>query len=158
MPGDAPRSAARERRSIVESLQPLSDAGLTDEGAWALLDAAPDGIIMVDEAGRILLVNRQTEELFGYDRGDLLGRPVDDLLPERLRQIHRADRTRYRVEPRTRSMGAGMTLFGRRADGSEFPVEISLSPMKTDGGLRVVAAVRDITERTKLEAEARERP
>ncbi len=155
MPGEAPRSAVWERLSTGESLQPLSDAGLTDEGAWALLDAAPDGIILVDEAGRILLVNRQIEELFGYDRGDLLGRSVDDLLPERLRQIHRADRTRYRVEPRTRSMGAGMTLFGRRADGSEFPVEISLSPMKTDGGLRVVAAVRDITERTKLEAEAR---
>jgi PAS domain S-box-containing protein len=155
MSRQAPRPPARERLSAVESLQPLSDARLTDEGASALLDAAPDGIVMVDEAGRILLVNRQIEELFGYDRGDLLGRSVDDLLPERLRQLHRADRTRYRVEPRTRSMGAGMTLFGRRADGSEFPVEISLSPMRTDSGLRVVAAVRDMTERTNLEAEAR---
>ncbi len=155
MPGEAPRSAVRGGPSAVELLRPLSDAGLTDEGAWALLDAAPDGIIMVDEGGRILLVNRQTEELFGYDRGDLLGRSVDALLPERFRQVHRAHRTRYRVEPRTRSMGAGTTLFGRRADGSEFPVEISLSPMKTDSGLRVVAAVRDITERTKIEAEAR---
>ena len=153
MPEEAPGSVARQE--LPELLQPLSDAGLTDEGAWALLDAAPDGIIMVDETGRVLLVNRQIEELFGYDRADLLGRSVDDLLPERLQQLHRAHRTRYRVEPRTRSMGAGMTLFGRRADGTEFPVEISLSPMKTDNGLRVVAAVRDVTERTKLEAQAR---
>jgi two-component system, NarL family, sensor histidine kinase DevS len=131
-----------------------SDAGLTDAGAWALLDAAPDGIVMVDETGGMLLVNRKIEELFGYDRADLLGRSVDDLLPERLQPRHRAHRTRYRVEPRTRSMGAAVRLFGRRADGSEFPVEISLSPMKTDSGLQVVAAVREITERTKLEAQA----
>lgn len=136
-------------------LQPLSDAELTDEGAWALLDATPDGFVMADESGRIMLVNRQTEELFGYDRADLLGRSVDELLPERLRQPHRAHRTRYRAEPRTRSMGAGMALFGRRADGSEFPVEISLSPLRTDRGLRVVAAIRDITERVESEAQSR---
>jgi PAS domain S-box-containing protein len=149
-----PESSNREPLPSVEPLLPLSDAELTDEGAWALLEAAPDGFIMVDEVGRIMLVNRQIEELFGYDRADLLGRSVDDLLPERFRKVHRADRTRYRAEPKTRYMGAGMTLFGRRADGREFPVEISLSPMKTDSGLRVVAAVRDITARAKVEAQA----
>jgi PAS domain S-box-containing protein len=139
-----------------EPLRPLSDAGPSDDVVWALVDAAPDGIIMADERGQIMLVNRQTEGLFGYDRADLLGRSVDDLLPERLRQVHRAHRTRYRAEPRTRSMGAGLSLFGRRRDGTEFPVEISLSPLTTDDGLRVIAVVRDITQRLEAEAAARE--
>src|SRR6478672_7761872 len=82
-----------------EALRPLSDVGLTDATVWGLVDAAPDGIVLADDAGQILLVNRRLEELFGYDRGDLLGRSVDDLLPEPLRQVHRAHRTRYRVEP-----------------------------------------------------------
>src|SRR5688572_4923957 len=103
----------------ADALRPLSDAGLDDQAVWGLVDSAPDGIVLVDEAGKILLVNRQTEELFGYDRVELLGRSVDLLLPERFRQVHRAHRTRYRVEPRTRSMGAGLSLFGRRADGTE---------------------------------------
>ena len=119
----------------------LSDRGLPDDAVRAVFDAAPDGIVMADEAGQILMANRQVEQLFGYGRGDLLGRSVDDLLPESLRQVHRAHRTRYRVEPRTRTMGAGLHLLGRRSDGSEFPVEISLSPIKTDDGLRVVAAI-----------------
>src|SRR5438034_3559601 len=112
MQGDVPGTLAQDGPIVRESSRPLSDAGLSDEMAWSLLDAAPDGIIMADEDGLILLVNRQTEDLFGYERGDLLGRSVDDLLPERFRQIHRAHRTRYRVEPRTRTMGAGLTLFG----------------------------------------------
>ena len=138
----------------AKSLRPLSDAGLDDHAAWGLVDAAPDGIALVDESGTILLVNRQTEEIFGYDRVEMLGRSVDLLLPERLRQVHRAHRTRFRAEPRTRAMGAGLSLFGQRADGSEFPIEISLSPLVTEGGLRVVATVRDITERMQADAEA----
>jgi len=124
--------------------------------ASALVDAAPDAIVMVDEQGQILLVNRQMEQLFGYGRAELIGQDVELLLPEALRQSHRAHRTRFRAEPRTRSMGAGLALFGRRRDGAQFPVEISLSPLRTDAGLRVIAAVRDITERLLAEAEARE--
>lgn len=136
-------------------LRPLSEFGLDDEQIWGLVDAAPDAMVMVDMAGRILLVNRQTEELFGYERSELLGRSVEELLPDKLRQVHRAHRTRYGAEPRTRSMGASMTLAGRRRDGTEFPVEVSLSPLESASGVRVVAAVRDITERAKVEAEGR---
>jgi PAS domain S-box-containing protein len=136
-------------------LRPLSEFGLDDQQIWGVVDAAPDGMVMVDEEGTILLVNRQTEELFGYERSELLGRQLEELLPEQLRQVHRAHRTRYRVQPRTRSMGASMTLAGRRRDGTEFPVEVSLSPLESDSGLRVVAAVRDVSERLKAEAEVR---
>jgi two-component system sensor histidine kinase DevS len=134
----------------------VSDAGLTDDAVRAVVEAAPDGIILADEGGQILLANAQIERMFGYPRGQLLGRSVDEMLPESLRQVHRAHRRRYRAEPRTRPMGAGLTLRGRRADGSEFPVEISLSPLQTDDGLRVVAVVRDVTERINADAEARE--
>ncbi len=122
--------------------------------ASALVEAAPDGMVMVDEQGLIVLVNRQLEKLFGYGRVDLVGQPVEVLLPEALRQGHRAHRTRFGAEPRTRAMGAGLRLSGRRADGAEFPVEISLSPLGTDAGLRVIAAVRDITARVAAETEA----
>ena len=138
---------------VRDSLRPLSDPSLSDEAVWAIVDAAPDGFVVVDAANQILMVNRQTEEIFGYDRGDLLGRSLEELLPERFREIHRGHSTRYRAEPRTRPMGAGLILFARRQDGTEFPVEISLSPLQTSAGLQVVAVVRDITAR--LEAEDR---
>jgi PAS domain S-box-containing protein len=126
-----------------------------DDLAWNLVDAAPDGIVMVDESGTILLVNRQTEELFGYEHGELLGRSVEDLLPERLRQLHGAHRAGYRAEPRRRAMGVGMPLAGWRKDGTEFPLEISLSPMRMDDELMVIAVIRDITERVAVESELR---
>jgi PAS domain S-box-containing protein len=132
-------------------LRPLTES-LDDELAWALLEDAPDGIVLADESGRILLVNRRTEELFGYERGELLGRPVEQLVPEPRRGTHRAHRARYRAEPHPRAMGAGLELRGRRADGTEFPVEISLSPVRREGTLRIVATVRDITERLRSEA------
>ncbi|MEL7158591.1 MAG: PAS domain S-box protein, partial [Actinomycetota bacterium] len=131
-------------------LRPLSE--LSEVEVWAMVDASPDGMLLADELGVISFVNSQMEALFGYDRGDLLGQSVDVLLPTRLRQVHAAHRTRYRVEPKLRSMGAGLDLVARRKDGSEFPVEISLSPISTDDGLRVVATVRDTTDRMALEA------
>jgi PAS domain S-box-containing protein len=136
-------------------LHPLAEVGLSDELIWGLVDAAPDGIVMTDEAGRILLVNRQVELLFGYERSELLGRPVEDLLPEQFRQVHRAHRTHYRAEPRTRVMGGNLQLVAERNDGSEFPVEVSLSPLQSESGLLVVAAVRDVTDRRAAEAEIR---
>jgi PAS domain S-box-containing protein len=138
-----------------DSLRPLSEAGLSDELIWGLVDAAPDGMVMADQEGRILLVNRQLEEQFGYERSELLGKSVEELLPDQLRQAHRAHRTRYAAEPRTRPMGTQLALLGQRKDGSSFPVEVSLSPLHSESGLLVVAAVRDITARLAAEAESR---
>lgn len=133
-----------------------ADVELGDEVAWSLVDAAPDGIVITDGSGQILVVNRQTEALFGYSRAELLGRSVDELLPERFRQVHAAHCMGYRTEPRTRPMGAGISLFGRRKDGTEFPVEISLSPVTANDQLMVVAAVRDVSERLETEQRLRE--
>jgi PAS domain S-box-containing protein len=132
------------------------DEPLTDVPAASLIDAAPDGMVVVGDQGEMLLVNRQVEELFGYGRDELIGAPIELLIPDEARQAHRAHRTRYRADPTTRPMGAGLQLLGRRRDGSVFPVEISLSPVHTADEVRVVAAVRDITDRLAAEAEARE--
>lgn len=137
--------------------EPLSDIAAADAGvAWAMVESTPDALVVVDEFGTIDLVNRQTEILFGYDRGDLLGRPVEMLLPERLAQVHTAHRTRFRAAPDVRAMGSGMDLLARRADGTEFPVEISLSPLRDDTGLRIIAAIRDISERVSADARGEE--
>ena len=116
-----------------------------------LLDATPDATLIVAGTGEIVFVNDHAGELFGFELAELLGRVVDDLLPEALRAVHRAHRTRFRVEPTVRAMGAGLELLARRSDGSEFPVEISLSPLHLDDDVFVVAAVRDVTERVAAE-------
>lgn len=131
-------------------LPPLSE--LPEAEVRALVDALPDGMLVADELGMILFVNSRLEDIFGYDRGDLSGQPVEILLPERYRQVHGAHRTRYRADPSMRAMGSGLDLVGRRRDGTEVPVEISLSPIRTDDGLRVVATVRDITDQLTAEA------
>ena len=110
-----------------------------------LLDAAPDSIVGVEESGRIALVNSQTEALFGYGRADLLGKSIETLLPERFRAAHSALRANYFAAPRTRPMDAGLDLYGLRRDGSEFPVEISLSTIETETGRLAIAAIRDVT-------------
>jgi PAS domain S-box-containing protein len=125
--------------------------GFGDDFAWSLLDAAPDATLVVSGAGEIVFVNDHAGELFGAELSDLLGLTIEELLPENLRAPHRAHRTRYRAEPTVRSMGAGLTLSARRSDGSLFPVEISLSPLRLGDEVYAVAAVRDITERVESE-------
>lgn len=115
--------------------------------AWAMVDASPDALVVVDVHGVIEFVSLQTEQLLGYRRDELVGREVEMLIPDGLRQGHRAHRTRYRAAPEARSMGTGLDLVARRKDGSEVPVEISLSPMRSGGRLRIIAAIRDISER-----------
>ena len=127
----------------------------------ALLELAPDAIVGIGRDGLIVLVNAQVEVLFGYAREDLLGQPVEVLVPERFHDTHSSHRAGYFADPRTRSMGAGLELFARCQDGSEFPAEISLSSIETDNGTLAIAAVRDVSERVvaarereRLEAEA----
>jgi PAS domain S-box-containing protein len=121
-----------------------------------LLEAAPDALITVDSDGRIVLVNGQTERLFGYTRDGLIGQRVELLIPERLRDVHLGHRSRYVDEPRLRPMGhGGLELIGRRRNGQEFPVEVSLSPVDADGQLLIMAAIRDVTERRRADQEVR---
>jgi PAS domain S-box-containing protein len=120
-----------------------------------LLESAPDAIVGVDAVGRIALVNAQAERLFGYPRAEMVGQPVEILVPDAVRVAHPDHRAHYLSDPRPRPMGAGMALAGRRRDGTEFPAEISLSTLDTEGGVLVSAAIRDVTDRTKAEAKFR---
>lgn len=116
-----------------------------------LLEALPDAIVAVDAAGTIVQVNSQTSDLFGYERDELIGQKVELLVPDNYRQEHHRHRDNFAGQPRTRRMGANISLSGRRRNGSEFPVEISLSPVMTDSGMIVLSAIRDITDRQRLE-------
>jgi PAS domain S-box-containing protein len=122
----------------------------------ALLESATEGIILIDAAGRITLVNQAAERMFGYPRAELLGQTLEILLPERIRPGHVGHRTGYFAGPRVRPMGIGLDLSGRRKDGAEFPVEISLSYVETAEGILAMAFVTDITERKRAEAELRQ--
>lgn len=139
----------------VTDIKLLRDAKYVESQYLELLESTPDAIVMVNAAGRIVLANSQAERLFGYGRGELRGRPVEILLPDSIRASHVIHRSHYFSQPRTRTMGAGLELNGRRKDGVEFPVEISLSPLDTEQGVLVMSAVRDISGRKKAEQKFR---
>jgi PAS domain S-box-containing protein len=117
----------------------------------ALLESAPDAIVNIDADGRIVLVNSQTEKMFGYSREELLGQPVEVLIPPRYHRAHIHHRGGYTASPTTRPMGIGLKLAGRRKEGSEFPVEISLSPVRTQNGFCVMSIIRDVSDRQRAE-------
>jgi PAS domain S-box-containing protein len=131
----------------------MNETGVVLLDFRALLEAAPDGIAVVEERGRILVVNEQLCSLFGYEAGDLIGNGVEILVPPHLHEEHRRHRDRYFAAPARRPMGLGMELVGRCKDGTEVPVEISLSPVTSGGRTFTVAVVRDISERRRLQVE-----
>jgi PAS domain S-box-containing protein len=125
-------------------------ASLADGMFVALLEAAPDAMVCIAADGRIVLVNAQAERLFGYQRAELIGQPVEILVPDAARAVHPGHRAAYAADPRHRPMGAGLSLAGRRRDASTFPAEISLSAIDTGEGILVTAAIRDVTARLRV--------
>jgi PAS domain S-box-containing protein len=132
-------------------LRDVTDRRTVEEEFRLVFESSPSGMLMVDERGIIVLVNSRIEEQFGYTRNELLGQPVEILIPERYRRRHASDRQSFLLAPQGRPMGAGRDLYGVRKDGTEFFVEIGLTPVQTARGLRVLASIVDITERKKLE-------
>ena len=126
----------------ITALKVLRDAKLVEAKFGSLLESVPDGIVMSNSSGRIVLANAQAERLFGYERGELRGRPIETLLPERLHRSHVGHRAGYFLQPRMRSMGASLSLSGRRSDGTEFPLEVSLSPVETGRGRTFLLTTR----------------
>jgi len=140
---------------VAAAVRDVSDRIRAEAKFRSLLEAAPDAIVGVDGAGIVTLVNAQTERLFGYGREELLGQPVEKLVPEYARDVHPSHRDGYLRDPAPRPMGAGKQLAGRRKDGSRFPAEISLSSIDTEEGVLVSAAVRDVSDRVRAEAKFR---
>nr|WP_060984847.1 PAS domain S-box protein [uncultured Acidovorax sp.] len=146
-----------EGTMVMSAIRDITDRKRADQKLKDLLEAAPDAMVIVNREGHIVLVNSQAVKLFGWSRDELLGQPIELLVPQRFSARHPDHRRNFFAEPRTRSMGAGLELHGLRKDGSEFPVEISLSPLETEEGLFVSSAIRDVTERKRIEQVLRDK-
>jgi PAS domain S-box-containing protein len=143
-------------RLAMSAIRDISERRQAELRFRSLLESAPDAMVIVDRRGRIAIVNGQAEHLFGYERSQLLGQPIEILVPTRDQARHPEHRARFFADPKVRPMGAGLALQARRRDGSEFPVEISLSPLQTAEGTLVSASIRDISERRRVEAALQE--
>ena len=149
------KRAEKERVQLLGREQASrAEAGI-EKRYRKLLEAAPDAILEVDRKGHIVLVNVQAEKLFGCARSELLGKPVEFLIPERFQGPHPGHRTAYFAHPVMRPMGTGLDLYAKRADGTEFAVDVTLSPYEAEGGDRVICVVRDVTERKRAEEQIR---
>jgi PAS domain S-box-containing protein len=142
--------------AILESNRDITLRKHEEDKFRGLLESAPDAMVIVDRTGIIQLVNAQTETVFGYSRAELLGRPVELLIPRRFHEGHRVHRTDFSRNPHVRSMGSGLDLFGVRKDGVEFPIEVSLSPLGKGEETLIVSAIRDVSERKRMEELARD--
>lgn len=145
-----------EGTMVMSAIRDITARKKADQKFKDLLESAPDAMVIVDREGKIVLINSQTEKLFGWQRAELLGQPVEVLVPQRFKDVHPRHRGSFFAQPHARSMGAGLELNGLRKDGSEFPVEISLSPLQTEDGILVSSAIRDITDRKHFEQTLRE--
>ena len=144
-----------EMEAILSAFIDITERKQAEAILRDIVDAAPDATVIIDADGKIVLVNKQMEHVFGHAREELIGKPVSTLLPERFHGAHPRHRLEYFREPMARPMGSDLKLYGRRWDGTEFPVEISLSPLQTPDGMLAIAAIRDITRRTEAEQKIR---
>jgi len=136
---------------LAAIVRDLTERKYAEEQFRLVVESSPNGLLMVDEQGIIRMVNRQIDQLFGYERADLIGQPVEILVPQRMRSDHTGDRAEFIAHSESRPMGRGRDLYGVRKDGTEFPLEIGLSPVRTPGGRQVLASVVDISERKRTQ-------